>query len=71
MDKTISIRQKIDNIKNVLRMHKQLSFKQLLGSSESRTDIIVSFLAILELLKENTVYIKQIRSFEDLIIKKV
>ncbi len=71
MDRAISVKQTIDSIRNIFKTHQQLNFKQLLNDATSRTEVIVSFLAILELIKENSIYIKQGGAFEDLLITKV
>ena len=71
MDRAVSIKQKIDNIRNILRTHQQLNFNQLFSDTASRTEVIVSFLAILELIKDESVRIKQGGSFEELLITKV
>lgn len=68
MDRAISVKQTIDSIRNIFKTHQQLNFKQLLNDATSRTEVIVSFLAILELIKTNDVRIKQGGSFEDLLI---
>ena len=71
MDRAISVKQTIDNIRNILHSHRQLNFKQLLSNAASRTEIIVSFLAVLELIKENAIYIKQGNSFGEMEINKI
>lgn len=71
MDRTISIRQKIDSIRKILQQFKQLSFTKLLENASSRTDVIVSFLALLELVKDQSVQIKQTGAFNELLIKKI
>ncbi len=71
MDRTISIKQKIDSIRKILRQYRQLNFEQLLENATSRTEVIVSFLALLELVKDQSVQIKQAGAFNELVIKKI
>lgn len=70
IDHSVSVKQKIDAIRNLLKNAKQFSFKQLLSSAKNKTEIIVNFLAILELVKEKSVLVKQTLAFEDMLIVK-
>ncbi len=70
IDHSVSVKQKIDSIRNLLKDHKQLNFSQLLLSAQNKTEVIVNFLAILELVKQQSVRIKQVNSFEDLLVMR-
>jgi len=71
MERTISLQQKILDIKNYLFGKKKFGFKSLIGDAKNRTEIIVNFLAILELLKQREVRVKQESTFEDITIEKI
>jgi len=71
IEKSISLQQKILDIKNFLYGNKRLEFKNLLKDAKSKTEIIVNFLAILELLKQKELKVKQDKSFDDIIIEKI
>lgn len=71
IDKTVSVQEKIKSIFEVLQKIKKLSFKNILNDSQSKTEVIVSFLALLELVKQEKVSIHQQNSFEDLLINKI
>lgn len=71
MDRTVSIKQKIENIRKLLIKCKQFNFNQIISGAESKTEVIISFLALLELVKDQTVCIKQNKAFEELIVEKV
>ncbi len=66
-----TVEQKISNIKDALIMHKQIKFSQLLSSSISKDEIVTTFMALLELLKLQTIKVKQSDLFEDIDIIKV
>lgn len=66
IDRTISLKQKIESIFQTLQQIKKLSFTDVVGAAESRTEIIVSFLAILELVKQQKVSIQQVECFEEM-----
>lgn len=70
IDHSISIKQKIDSIRNLLKNGKEFSFKNLLSSAQNKTEVIVSFLAILELVKQQSIRFKQVNAFEDLLVTK-
>ncbi len=70
IDHSVSIKQKIDAIRNLLKSGKELNFKNILSSAQNKTEVIVSFLAILELVKQQSVRFRQVNSFEDLLVVK-
>jgi segregation and condensation protein A len=70
LQKTISIKDRITQIHEMLNRHAKLGFKHLLADAKNRTEIIVSFLALLELTKQRTVMINQEGNFEEIIIEK-
>ena len=70
IDHSISIKQKIDAIRNLLKSGREFSFKNLLSSAQNKTEVVVSFLAILELVKQQSVRFRQVNAFADLIVCK-
>jgi segregation and condensation protein A len=71
IDKTVSIKEKIDHIRQMLKRNKEVSFSNLLKGSENKTEVIVGFLALLELVKQKTVSLKQKNNFSDINIYQV
>ncbi len=71
IDRTVSVEQKIKSIYNALLKLKSLSFKGLLDSAANRSEVIVSFLALLELIKNQKVSINQSSAFDDMIVRKI
>lgn len=55
----ITIREKIGIIVDFLRRHQEGTFDQLLGEQRYRLDIVVTFLALLELVKRQMVVAQQ------------
>lgn len=68
IDKTVSIQEKIENIRKLLSRGRGISLFGLLKGSRSRTELIVNFLALLELVKQEDVSLKQGSNFGDIII---
>ena len=48
-----------------------MSFRQILGRQNSKMQVIVTFLAILELMKTGKIHIKQDNIFDDIEIEAV
>jgi len=70
IDRAITVKQKIESIYNLLKQHKKISFMKILAEAENKTELIISFLAILELVKAGSATARQDRSFSDLEISK-
>lgn len=62
----ITIREKISLISQALRQKGRITFQALLGEKRSRLDIVVTFLAMLELVKRNFVRTYQDRLFGEI-----
>jgi segregation and condensation protein A len=71
VDHSISVKQTIDKIRDLISIKKQFNFSHLISNNGSRTEIIVSFLALLELLKNKVVSIQQNTSYGELEIARV
>ncbi|HSB65115.1 MAG TPA: segregation/condensation protein A [Anaerolineales bacterium] len=62
----ITIREKISLITNNLRYRKSISFRALINHENSRLEIVVTFLALLELIKRHLVRVSQEGLFGDI-----
>jgi len=63
IDRAMSVKQKIESIWNVLKEHKKINFSDLISKAENKTDVIVSFLALLELMRDQKAFINQDSAF--------
>jgi segregation and condensation protein A len=66
---TLTIRDQIALIRHRLAQQSQVSFRRLLSHAGSRLEIIVTFLAVLELLKRRAVKVAQPALFGDIVIE--
>lgn len=66
----VTIREKIENIIHSFRLNKTISFSSLL-SSPSKVEIVITFLAILELIKQNLLEVSQEHTFSDINIRSL
>jgi len=71
MERAVTIREKIDHIYELLTSLNKVEFKHILSLARNRTEVIVSFLAVLELTKQQHVVISQANNFEEIYIEKL
>lgn len=71
LERKIHIEEKILHIQQLLIDRISVSFKKVMASAESKTEIIVSFLALLELIKQRSVSVDQDELFSDITITGV
>jgi segregation and condensation protein A len=66
-----SLQSKMTDIRDLLKKSRQLDFETLFGEAKSKLEIIVTFLAMLELIKLKEVKAIQERRFGPIVIAKV
>lgn len=71
LERKISIDEKILEIQNMLLERIQVSFNKVLASAQNKTEIIISFLAMLELIKQRDITAEQNGLFEEIEINKI
>ena len=62
----VSVEEKMEYLENFAMQHKHFSFRGLLEASSSKVEVIVTFLAILELMKMGKIIISQEKIFDDI-----
>lgn len=62
----VTIREKIDAILNRMRINGEISFQNILSSNTTRLEIVVTFLALLELVKRHVIIAEQNTLFGDI-----
>lgn len=68
--KIISLEEKIKDLQSILREKVERAFSELVGKGKDRVEIIVSFLAILELVKQKLISVSQEERFGEIMVKK-
>lgn len=66
--KTVTITERIRHIEETILRHSRLSFKKYTTGAASKAEVIVSFLAILELARRHLVLLEQGSLFDDITI---
>jgi segregation and condensation protein A len=65
---TVTIEDKISQIRTILSARSQVTFRSLLGKTYSRVEVIVTFLAMLEMIRHHRVAVRQETLFGPIII---
>jgi segregation and condensation protein A len=68
--KEISVKEKIVNIRNILKKEKLVSFSKLFEIID-RPTIVVTFLSVLQMAKNNEIIIKQDENFSEIFLERV
>ncbi|MDE2311846.1 MAG: segregation/condensation protein A [Patescibacteria group bacterium] len=66
----ISIQEKIDQLRNLLEAQVETKLSELLKTAKNKSEAIVTFLALLELIKQKVLTVNQEALFTDIVIKK-
>ncbi len=69
LDNSVTIGEKIELIKKLVQHRRQLSFSVLLQQASNKTEKIISFLAVLELVKQQQVKVRQNNLFNEITIE--
>lgn len=65
---TLTIKDQMGMIERTLQHRPQISFKRMLADAQDRVEIIVTFLAVLELLRRRKIQVVQEQTFGDIVI---
>jgi len=71
IDQEVSLQQQIMVFKDLLDKKKQLDLVDVLDKTKNKTEVIVNFLALLELAKSHYLKIKQNKVFDKITIEKL
>ncbi len=69
--KVVTLREKFCQIQELLEREAKLRFKELLSAAHDRAEVVVTFLALLELVKQQAVCARQTDSFSEITIEKM
>lgn len=65
----ISLESKIMDVMQYARKHRKFSFRQMLERQADKLEVVVAFLAVLELMKIGKIYLTQEHTFDDMWIE--
>jgi segregation and condensation protein A len=70
LKEAISIQEKIDHLRSMLGEKIETSLSELLKTAKNKSEVIITFLALLELIKQRIFVANQEALFADVVIKK-
>lgn len=70
MQRAVSLQEKIDHLRQLIIEHVTINWQTLISGSRDKTEVIVSFLALLELIKQRRLTVEQTDLFGDIIINQ-
>lgn len=71
MERVISVKERLKEIHDFVLTRARFTFHDILGSGKTKTDVVVNFLALLELIKQRVVQTVQSDAFSDIEIKRI
>lgn len=71
MKQTITLKEKVTSIRNMIFKLKKLNFRDVLLDAKSKIEVVISFMALLELIKSGEVAVNQVGVFDDIFVEKV
>ena len=67
----VSLEDKITSVLGYARKHRKFSFRQMLEKQRDKTEVVVTFLALLELMKVGKIHLTQEHLFDDMYIESL
>lgn len=64
----VTVEDKMEYLNTYIVSNKKFSFRDLLKKQQSKTQLVVTFLAILEMMKMGKIWVEQEKTFDDIII---
>ncbi|MEK7665338.1 MAG: ScpA family protein [Patescibacteria group bacterium] len=71
MQKVVSVQERIKHIHEALKARAMMTFRDITAGAQSKLDVVVSFLALLELTKQRLVKVVQGVAFGEIELKRV
>jgi len=71
LERVASVKERLKEIHHALLSRARMTFRDLISGGRSKVDIVVSFLALLELVKQQSIHAIQSSPFEDIEVKRI
>lgn len=69
VSEVVTLEERISQLANLLELRLESSFSELVSSAQDKVDVIISFLAMLEMIKQRIVEVEQQNLFEEIQLK--
>lgn len=70
MERTVSLKEIVNGIREALGRAQKISFKEVIASAKSKHDVVVCFMALLELIKSGEAAVNQQGIFDEIEVEK-
>lgn len=70
MERVRSVGERMEELRSMIGIRARMAFKDLVHGAKSKMEVVVSFLALLELVKQRTVRTEQTGVFDDITIDR-
>lgn len=70
MEKAVTLKEMVGAIKDALANFKKINFQEIISQAKSRTEKVVCFVALLELIKKGEVAVTQGGVFDEIMVEK-
>ncbi len=71
LERVVSVQQRMEEIRGAILERSRIAFSDVMKGARSKVDVVVSFLALLELVKQRTVRVAQDDAFQDIMIRRM
>ncbi len=71
IEEVISLKDRIKFLQQSLTERAELSFSSMISKSGSRVEVVVTFLAMLEMIKQRIIIVDQVGMFEEIKLKRI
>ena len=71
MERVRSVGERMEELRSMIRVRARIVFRDLTASAKTKMDVVVSFLALLELVKQQTIRTSQPGSFHEITIDRI
>ncbi|RJO59985.1 hypothetical protein C4544_06470 [candidate division WS5 bacterium] len=65
----VTLEEKMDHLHTIIKKSKKFSFKSVVKEAKTKGEVIVTFLALLEMIKRKMVRVEQNKNFADITVK--
>jgi len=65
----VTLEEKLDHLQDIIKKDKKFSFKSVVEKAKSRGEVIITFLALLEMIKRKMVKVEQNKNFADITVE--
>jgi len=71
MEKVVSLQEMVSGIREALGRAQKMSFKEVIANAKSKHEVVISFMALLELIKSGEAAVNQKGIFDEIEVEKV